>query len=169
VRVLFTVLMMVFVACCSSSPPRSKQRFTEAPPPPPGYATLYIYRGYMEQGAAVWPIVYLNDVKVADIKTYSYTYVYVRPSKYHLHAGKSFALSHFADNEYDFNFDIPSEGNYYLQFESGGGPDVTLPAGRSFATFANGEHGWFLLPESAAQPLLSRTFYQAAYVQEVGQ
>jgi hypothetical protein len=168
-RVLFTVLLTVIVAACASSPPRSHQRFVDAPPPPPGYATLYIYRGYMEHGAAVWPIVYLNDVKVGDIKTYSYTYVYVRPGKYHLHAGKSFALTQFADNEYEYTFDIPTEGTYYLQFENGGGPDVTVPAGRTFVTFANGNYGWFLLPESVAQPLLSRTFYQPSYVQKVGQ
>jgi hypothetical protein len=168
-RVVFTVLLIVIVAACASSPPRSQQRFIDAPPPPPGFATLYIYRGYMEQGAWAWPIVYLNDVKVADIKTYSYTYVYVRPRKYHLHAGKSFALTQFADNEYEFNFDIPSEGTYYLQFRNGGGSNLTFPAGRTFVTFANGDYGWFLLPESLAQPLLSRTFYQPAYVQEVGQ
>ncbi len=167
-RVLLTVLGLLVVTACASSPPRSHQRFIAAPPPPPGYATLYIYRGYMEQGQAVWPIVYLNDVKVADIKTYSYTYVYVWPGKYQLRADKSFALTQFADNEYEFHFDIPSEGTYYLQFRSGGGPNATLPAGHTFVTLANGTYGWFLLPESAAQPLLSQTFYQPAYVQTVG-
>jgi len=168
-RVVFALMMIVIVTGCASSPPRSRQRFIDAPAPPPDYATLYIYRGYMDNGAAVWPIVYLNGVKVADIKTYSYTYVYIRPGKYHLHAGKSFALAQFADEEYEFNFEIPSEGTYYLQFRNDGGPNVNLPAGRTFVTFANGDSGWFLLPESPARPLLSRTFYQPAYVQEVGQ
>jgi hypothetical protein len=95
--------------------------------------------------------------------------VYVWPGKYHLRAGKSFVLTQFADNEYEFNFEIPSEGTYYLQFRNGGGPNLTLPAGHTFVSFATGDYGWFLMPESAAQPLLSKTFYQPAYVQTLGQ
>lgn len=168
VRALLTVIGLLIVTACASSSPRSQQHFTTAPLPPPGYATLYIYRGYMEQGAAVWPIVYLNGVKVADIKTYSYTYCYVWPGKYHLRADKSFVLTQFADNEYEFDFDIPSEGTYYLQFRNGGGPSVTLPAGHTFVSLPTGDYGWFLMPESGAQSLLSQTFYQPAYVQTVG-
>ena len=132
VRALLTALGLLIVTACASSPPRSHERFSPAPPPPPGYATLYIYRGYMENGAAIWPIVYLNDVKVADVKTYSYTYVYVWPGKYHLRAEKSFLLTQFSDSEREFDFDITSERTYYLQFGNGGGPNLTLPAGHTF-------------------------------------
>ena len=167
-RALLTVLGSLILTACASSPPRSQQHFTAAPPPPPGYATLYIYRGYMENGGWVWPIVYLNDVKVADIKTYSYTYIYIWPGKYHLHADKSFVLTQFADNEYEFDFDIPSEGTYYLQFRNGGESSLTLPAGHTFVSLPTGSYGWFLLPEVFAQPLLSKTFYQPAYIETVG-
>jgi hypothetical protein len=156
------------VSACASSPPLTKQHFVAAPPPPAGYATLYIYRGYMENGSWVWPIVYLNGEKVADVKTWSYTYIYIWPGKYHLHAGKSFALAQYNEDQDDFDFDISSSGTYYLQFGNGEGPNLTLPAGHTFVSIANGEFGWFLLPESVAQPVLSKTLYQPAYVQTVG-
>jgi hypothetical protein len=169
VRALLTVLLLLVVFACASSPPLTEQHFTAAPPPPPGYATLYIYRGFRENGSAVWPIVNLNDVKVADIKTRSYTYVYIWPGHYHLHAGKSFVLMNWNVGEEDSDFDIPSAGTYYLQFGSEAPPNQTLYVAHTFVTLSpGGEFGWFLRSESFAQPILSKTQFQPAYVQTVG-
>jgi len=80
-----------------------------------------MFRAYSNYGGAIWPIVSLNDVKVVDLKVDSYTYVYVRPGKYHLHAKASFVLTDFNEDEKDFDFTIPPEaGTYYLQFSTGG-------------------------------------------------
>lgn len=166
-RALITALALVILAACASSPPRTQERFTPAPTPPAGYATLYMFRAYSNYGGAIWPIVSLNDVKVVDLKVDSYTYVYVRPGKYHLHAKASFVLTDFNEDEKDFDFTIPPEaGTYYLQFSTGG--SMTLAAGGTFVGLPTGGAGWFLLPEAAAQPTLSKMFYQPPYAQTIG-
>ncbi len=166
-RAFFTALALIILSACASSPPRTQERFTAAQRPPAGYATLYMFRAYSSYGGAIWPIVSLNDVKVVDLKVDSYTYVYVWPGKYHLHAKESFVLSNFNEDEKDFDFAIPSDaGTYYLQFSTGG--SMTLAAGRTFVGLPTGGAGWFLLPEAAAQPTLSKMFYQPPYVQTVG-
>lgn len=168
-RALLTVLSLLIVTGCASSPPLTEQHFTAASLAPAGCATLYIYRGFRENGMAVWPIVYLNGVKVADIKTRSYTYVYIWPGHYHLHAGKSFVLMNWNEGEEDSDLDIPSPGTYYLQFGSEAQPNQTLYVGHTFVTLSpGGEFGWFLRSESFAQPILSKTAFQPAYVQTVG-
>lgn len=187
-RALFTAVVLVLISACVSSPPPPPQlavpqpappqpapttpsqkpsSFTPAPPAPAGYATLYILRGYMENGAWVWPIAYLNDVKVADVKTYSYTYVYIWPGEYHLRIEKSFFLTQYNDDESAFDFVIPTEGTYYLQFGNGGAT-AWLPAGHAFVPISTGNYGWFLVPESAAQQVLQRTRYLPAHAQTVG-
>jgi hypothetical protein len=135
-------------------------------PPPPGYATLYIYRRYTDYGGSIWPIAYLNDVKVVDVKPSSYTYVYIWPGKYHLRAEKSFVLTQFNEDEEAFDFTIPAEGTYYLQFSTGG--SMTLATGGTFVGVPIGGAGWFLIPEGAARPVLSKMLYQPSYVQSVG-
>jgi len=92
--------------------------------------------------AAIWPIVSLNDAKVVDLKVDSYTYVYIRPARYHLHAKASFVLTDFNEDEKDFDFIIPSEAAmYYLQFSTGG--SMTLAAGGTFVGLPTGGAGWF--------------------------
>lgn len=167
-RALVTALAFVILTACSSSPPLSHERFTPAPAPPAGYATLYMFRAYSDYGGAIWPIVFLNDLKVLDLKVDSYSYVYIRPGKYHLHAKASFALTNFNEDEKDFDFTIPSEaGRHYLLFSTGG--SMTLAAGGTFVGLPTGGAGWFLLPEAAAEPTLSKMFYQPAYVQKIGE
>ena len=166
-RALLVAFGLLLVSGCADQPPRTAEHFHPAPAAPPGYATLYIYRGYMENGAWIWPIAYLNDVKVADVKTWSYTYVYIWPGKYHLRAEKSNFWVQFNDDQRVFDFVIPTVGNYYLQFGNGGSA-FTMPAGHTFVSIDRGEYGWFLVPEAAAQPVISRTLFLSAYAQTVG-
>jgi hypothetical protein len=180
-RALFIALVLMVVSACASSPstpttdspsssqtaaPKTPNSFTPAPPAPAGYATLYILRGYVEHGAAVWPIAFLNDVKVAAVKTNSYTYVYIWPGKYHLRIEKSFFLTQYNTMK-AFDFTIPGEGTYYLQFGNGGST-AWLPAGRTFVPISSGNYGWFLVAEGAAEQVLPSTRYQPALTQTVG-
>lgn len=168
-RALLTTWAFLLLTACTSSPPLTEQHFAAAPPPPAGYATLYIYRGYRENGSWVWPILHLNGVKVADVKTRSYTYVYIWPGHYHVHATKSFALYQWNEGEEDSDFDISSAGTYYLEFDSDAAPNLTLAAGHTFVSLPpGGEFGWFLRPEMFAQRTLSKASFQPAHVQTVG-
>jgi len=167
-RASIAALALVILTACASSPPVSQERFTPAPAPPAGYATLYMFRAHSGYGGAIWPIVSINDVKVLDLKVNSYSYVYIRPGKYHLHAKASFVLTDFNEDEKDFDFTIPSEAvTYYLLFSTGG--SVTLVAGGAFVGLPTGTAGWFLVPEAAARQALSKMVYQPAYVQTIGQ
>jgi len=126
-----------------------------------------MFRPYAGAGDWIWPIVFLNGVKVVDLKDVSYTYVYVWPGKYHLHAKASSFVTNFNEDEEDFDFTILSAaGTYYLRFSTGG--SMTLPAGRTFVTLPTGGAGWFIMPDAAAQPTLSKMFYQPPYVQTIG-
>jgi hypothetical protein len=167
-RVLVTAMISaLFATACADSLPRSNERFTPAPPPAAGYATLYMFRPYAGAGNWIWPIVFLNDVKVVDLKDVSYTYVYISPGKYHLHAKASSVVTNFNEDEKDFDFTIPSaSGTYYLMFSAGG--SMTLATGGAFVALPTGGAGWFMMPGGAAQPTLSKMFYQPPYVQTVG-
>jgi len=153
--------------CLRFFAPRTQERFTPAPTPPAGLRHAVYVRAYSNYGGAIWPIVSLNDAKVVDLKVDSYTYVYIRPGKYHLHAKASFVLTDFNEDEKDFDFIIPSEAAmYYLQFSTGGSMDTGSRRHLRGLTYRGA--GWFLLPEAAAQPTLSKMFYQPPYVQTIG-
>lgn len=110
---------------------------------------------------------FLNGVKVVDLKVVSYTYVHILPGKYHLHAKASSVVTDFSEAEKDFDFIIPSEaGTYYLMFSAGG--SMTLATGGAFVSLPTGGAGWSMMPSGAAQPTLSKMFYQPAYVKTVG-
>src|SRR5437016_13778425 len=101
-----------------------------------------MFRAYSNYGGAIWPIVSLNDVKVVDLKVDSYTYVYVRPGQYHLHANASFVLTDSNEDENDFDFTIPPEaGTHYFQFSTGG--SMTLAAARIFVVLPPGGDACF--------------------------
>ncbi len=98
---------------------------------------------------------------MADVKTYSYTYVYVWPGKYHLRTEKSQFLTAMSNMPYDFA--IPAVGIYYLQFGSSS-YFYTLPAGGAFVNVSDDSWGWALVPPSRALPILEKTRYLPAYV-----
>jgi hypothetical protein len=76
------VALVVVLASCASGPPPNAQPFQEAPSAPAGYATLYIYRPYDENGKSPGPQVYINGRDVAGLRNGSYSFVFVRPGTY---------------------------------------------------------------------------------------
>lgn len=54
----------------------------------------------------MWPVTFLNDVKVADVEALSYTYVYLRPGDYRLRTEKSQLVTAMGNRPFDFK--IPS-------------------------------------------------------------
>ena len=131
-----TLSLTCLLGCTVGRLSSKSPKFTPAPAAPQGYATLYIFRVWNEAGSAVWPITFLNDVKVADVEVLSYTYVYLRPGDYHLRTEKSQLVTAMGNRPFDFK--IPSTQTYYLQFGNSGATTKmkVLPSTRYLPPYA---------------------------------
>lgn len=167
-RVVAVVALIAagLLGCTFGKLSRSSPLFTPAPPAPEGYATLFIFRPWNDAGSAVWPVTFINDAKVADVEASSYTYLYVRPGKYHLRCEKSQFLTQMGTPSFDFT--IPSPGTYYLQFDTQGS-SFTLPAGRTFVTMNSGQSwDWQIVSEQQAMTILKKMRFLPPYTQTLG-
>lgn len=170
IRVALVCVAVVLGGCESNIPARDAPTFTAAPAAPEGYATLYIFRLYeSDYGQGVWPVLFLNDVKVSAVKAASFTYVYALPGEYKVRTEKNAPWSGMEN--YPYAFSIPSTANYYLEYSTGVSKMMTLAAGGAFIPLAVGRtshEGWLIVPEQDALQKLPQTRYLSPFLQTVG-
>ena len=160
---LFSVSL--YLVGCAADIPRTAPAFEKAPAAQDGYATLYIFRPWSgDDASGVWPVTFLNDTKTADVKVFSYTYVYLRPGSYHVRTERSGLLSGLGNTPFDFT--ISSTGSYYLEFGSPG-QSTTLGVGGAFVTIGGSALEWHLVSEQVAMGVLPKMRYLTPYVQNL--
>jgi len=143
------IVVVLLSAGCADRPPMTAPSFSPAPPAPSGMATLYIYRPRTSQnGMAVWPIMSLNGTKVAEVKMYSYTYVYLKPGNYKITSERSQLLTGL--NNVPGEFTISTTGDYYLAFVSGGGSYLAPIGGNLMPLPGPTSYGWLMLSKAQA-------------------
>ena len=159
-----TLLLACLMGCTFGRLSSQSPRFTPAPVAAEGYATLYIFRPWQASGGAVWPVTFLNDVKIADVEALSYTYVYLRPGAYHVRTERSQLATAMGNRPFDF--EIPATQTYYLQFGNSA-PNTTVPIGGGgyVGIPAVGSWDWQLVTEARAMKVLAKTRYLPPYVQ----
>ena len=90
--IIVSLVSICLLASCATIPAKGP-RFGGLAETKPGYSLLYIYRPHDNVGRWVWHDIFLNNTKVVGLADGSFTYVYVQPGKYSIHAEKSSFLS----------------------------------------------------------------------------
>jgi hypothetical protein len=128
--ITFCVVTMLIASCVG--PMAVGPRFSKLEEPKSGYALVYLWREF-PYGYGSWPDIYFNSTKVVGLLNSGYTYVYVRPGKYHIHFGKSEGAS---EEWSKVDITVSANESYFLDFAVVGYDDrdgYVLPTGSAYA------------------------------------
>jgi len=111
-RYLKIISLTIFITLTGCAATLHKgPKFTVAPPPANGLALVYLYRPH---SPPLWrsPTIYINNLEIMDLYNQGYTYLYVKPGKYHIKTDWSFDAG-APDLEGDATF--KSGKTYYIK------------------------------------------------------
>ena len=163
-RIWFVILILALGGCATTRPPDA-QGFHEVTTAKAGFATLYIYSPDQDIGRGVWPEVFINEQKTVGLKNGGYTVVFIKPGKYQIRTEKSSIFSGM-DN-IPGEFEIPSEGKYYLVFDRSYNQFTSYNGMHSSPSFTTNHERWILAPSEEVLPIITGSYFIKPYVETI--
>lgn len=159
-------MILVSLAGCASNPsqPPAGPEFKSLTNPVPGTALVYIFRPYHEIGEKNWPIVFLNGKRIFELRNNRYTWLSLKPGKYHLTTERTGLFS--GDWGSPISFEVKADSSYYVGLVISGKPYVgMIVVSPAIMAPTGGYHSvkqeWVVLDEARAQALIYTCRYLA--------
>ncbi|MDH3437118.1 MAG: DUF2846 domain-containing protein [Betaproteobacteria bacterium] len=168
-RLLF-ILLLLFLTACATTPYKSDgPPFTNLATPVADAALVYLIRPPNEIGSAIWPNVYVDESRVADLKNGTFTIVHLRPGTYKIRTVKDPQFFLAQDWNSETQISVEAGQLYFVEcyMETRTWRGITLVGTSVYPTenFEVLKNGLRLLPQPDAVALLQALRFEGPVIQ----